>query len=210
LEAIVSGDDIAPDEHLQGSIEHDFEGKRDRWNGYDPSEYAQVVEEYAKVETAKKHLKAEQLHTDDVDEFGQDGLKAAEETEEPKQDTDLIDDEDKYADDMEMPGTKVDSKQRITVRNLRIREDTAKYLINLDLTSAHYDPKTRSMREDPLTGSAAAKVQTNFHGDNVIRYSGSTDTIAKSQLFAWDAYEKGVDLHLQVQFRCKMLQKKNF
>lgn len=42
------------------------------------------------------------------------------------------DDEDKYADHIDMPGTKVDSKQRITVRNLRIREDTAKYLRNLD------------------------------------------------------------------------------
>lgn len=48
-----------------------------------------------------------------------------------------------------MPGTKVDSKQRITVRNLRIREDTAKYLRNLDLSSAYYDPKTRSMRDNP-------------------------------------------------------------
>ena len=48
-----------------------------------------------------------------------------------------------------MPGTKVDSKQRITVRNLRIREDTAKYLRNLALDSAYYDPKTRSMRENP-------------------------------------------------------------
>lgn len=43
----------------------------------------------------------------------------------------------------------VDSKQRITVRNLRIREDTAKYLRNLDLNSAYYDPKTRSMRDNP-------------------------------------------------------------
>ena len=33
---------------------------------------------------------------------------------------------------------------------MRIREDTAKYLLNLDVNSAHYDPKTRSMREDPL------------------------------------------------------------
>jgi len=29
----------------------------------------------------------------------------------------------------------------MTVRNLRIREDTAKYLRNLDLSSAYYDPK---------------------------------------------------------------------
>ncbi|OQV18631.1 Pre-mRNA-splicing factor SLU7 [Hypsibius exemplaris] len=207
-----SGDAIAPDEHVQGSMEHDFEGKRDRWNGYDPSEYAQVVEEYSKVEEAKKHLKAEKLHTDDVDEFGQDGLKPADEAEEPKTGDDaLLDDdgnEDKYADDMEMPGTKVDSKQRITVRNLRIREDTAKYLINLDLSSAHYDPKTRSMREDPSQGNVATKPPSSFQGDNVIRYSGETDRIAKSQLFAWDAYEKGVDLHLQADpTKAAMLRK---
>lgn len=30
-----------------------------------------------------------------------------------------------------------------SVRNLRIREDTAKYLLNLDVNSAHYDPKSR-------------------------------------------------------------------
>ena len=58
-------------------------------------------------------------------------------------------DDEKYAEGVDMPGTKVDSKQRITVRNLRIREDTAKYLRNLALESAYYDPKTRSMRENP-------------------------------------------------------------
>eukprot|EP00983_Pelagomonas_calceolata_P017973 563377-Pelagomonas_calceolata.AAC.6 len=30
-----------------------------------------------------------------------------------------------------------------SVRNLRIREDTAKYLLNLDTNSAYYDPKSR-------------------------------------------------------------------
>ena len=41
-------------------------------------------------------------------------------------------DEDKYADDIDMPGQNFDSKRRITVRNLRIREDIAKVsLVNL-------------------------------------------------------------------------------
>jgi len=43
------------------------------------------------------------------------------------------DDEDKYADDMAMPGQKFETKQRITVRNLRIREDTAKVCQSLIL-----------------------------------------------------------------------------
>lgn len=80
-------------------------------------------------------------------------------------------DEDKYADEADMAGQKVDTAKRITVRNLRcvtaavpvtrtmthsvfllphsIREDTAKYLHNLDVDSSHYDPKSRSMRQNP-------------------------------------------------------------
>jgi hypothetical protein len=40
-------------------------------------------------------------------------------------------DEKGYAEKIDQPGTKLDTKRRITVRNLRIREDTAKYLRNL-------------------------------------------------------------------------------
>ena len=53
------------------------------------------------------------------------------------------------------------------MRNLRIREDTAKYLRNLNPNSAYYDPKTRSMRDNPnpdLNIEDAA-----FLGDNFIR-----------------------------------------
>ena len=42
----------------------------------------------------------------------------------PGEDSD--DDEDKYTEDVDMPGQKFVTKERITVRNLRIREDTAK------------------------------------------------------------------------------------
>ena len=66
-------------------------------------------------------------------------------------------DEDKYVDKMDMIGTKVDAAERYTVRNLRIREDTAKYLRNLDPNSAHYDPKTRSMRKNPYEHSGKAE-----------------------------------------------------
>ncbi|CAL1407974.1 unnamed protein product [Linum trigynum] len=57
-----------------------------------------------------------------------------------------------------------------TVRNLRIREDKAKYLLNLGAESAHYDPKTRSMRGDPLPD---ADPNDKFYwGDNRYRDSG--------------------------------------
>ena len=41
------------------------------------------------------------------------------------------------------------AESNISVRNLRIREDTSKYLANLDLDNAYYDPKNRSMMDKP-------------------------------------------------------------
>lgn len=167
---------IAPDEFTQPELSMDYDGKRDRWAGYDPSEHRAIVEEYQKIEEAKRQMRAEKLNAEDEDD---------------EQDSDK--DEDKYVDEVDMPGTKVDSKQRITVRNLRIREDTAKYLRNLDPNSAYYDPKTRSMRDNPYSGTDR---EVDFKGENSARFSGDTQQHANAQLFAWDAHEKGVDVHL--------------
>ena len=91
-------------------------------------------------------------------------------------------DEDKYVDKMDMPGTKMDAAERYTVRNLRIREDTAKYLRNLDLSSAHYDPKTRSMRKNPYEGTGKSQDEVDFAGDNFVRITGDTINHAQSQV----------------------------
>jgi pre-mRNA-processing factor SLU7 len=89
----------------------------------------------------------------------------------------------------------VDAAERYTVRNLRIREDTAKYLRNLDPNSAHYDPKTRSMRKNPYEDSGKRDDEVDYAGDNFVRISGDTVTHAQSQLFAWEAGRKGLDVH---------------
>ena len=72
--------------------------------------------------------------------------------------------EDKYEDgEVSMGGAQPsDPKQTVSVRNLRIREDTAKYLRNLDADSAYYDPKTRSMRENPYEGTGKARFYMLF------------------------------------------------
>ncbi|EZA58552.1 Pre-mRNA-splicing factor SLU7 [Ooceraea biroi] len=167
---------IAADEFTQPELSMDYDGKRDRWAGYDPSEHRAIVEEYQKIEEAKRQMRAEKLNAEEEND---------------EQDSDK--DEDKYVDEVDMPGTKVDSKQRITVRNLRIREDTAKYLRNLDPNSAYYDPKTRSMRDNPYVGTDR---EVDYKGENFVRFSGDTQQHANAQLFAWDAHEKGVDVHL--------------
>uniref|UniRef100_A0A1B0DLD2 Pre-mRNA-splicing factor SLU7 n=1 Tax=Phlebotomus papatasi TaxID=29031 RepID=A0A1B0DLD2_PHLPP len=172
-----SGAKIAHDEFIQPNIVSDYDGKRDRWSGYDPAQHREIVEEYQKVEEAKRALKAAKLKDNPDAE-----LSADEE------------DEDKYVDEVDMPGTKVDSKQRITVRNLRIREDTAKYLRNLDPNSAYYDPKTRSMRDNPEPNKKPE--DSEFAGENFVRFTGDTQKHSKAQLFAWEAYGKGVDVHI--------------
>lgn len=48
-----TGTGIAPDEHAQIQLDLDYDGKRDRWNGYDPEEHQRIVEEYAKVDLVR-------------------------------------------------------------------------------------------------------------------------------------------------------------
>ncbi|XP_061755748.1 pre-mRNA-splicing factor SLU7 [Nerophis ophidion] len=183
-----TGTRIAPDEHSQIQLHLDYDGKRDRWNGYDPEEHQRIVEEYAKVDLAKRTLKAHKLQ----DELASGKLDQSEREHDSEDE-----DEDKYADDIDMPGQNFDSKRRITVRNLRIREDTAKYLRNLDPNSAYYDPKTRAMRENPYSSTGMNPDEVGYAGDNFARYSGDTITMAQTQMFAWEAYERGSEAHLQ-------------
>ena len=61
LGAKLTGKDIAPDEHVQDNLDFDFEGKRDRWNGYDEADYKQVIDEFQKMEDAKRQLKAARM-----------------------------------------------------------------------------------------------------------------------------------------------------
>jgi len=181
-----SGTKFGADEFSQPTLDQSFDGKRDRWNGYDNQDYKEVMDEYKKLEDAKKELKKEKLSAGKPNPEEDDGDESSE----------AEDDEDKYVDDMDMIGTKVDASERYTVRNLRIREDTAKYLRNLDPNSAHYDPKTRSMRKNPYEGTGKAVEEVDYAGDNFVRISGDTVNHAKSTMFAWEAARKGLDVHM--------------
>jgi pre-mRNA-processing factor SLU7 len=88
--------------------------------------------------------------------------------------SDSEEDEEKFADEAEQIGQKMDwiLDARVTIRNLRIREDTAKYLRNLDLDSAEYDPKSRSMKENPYSNK-----NTIYAGDEFERFTGQVKNV---------------------------------
>ncbi|PJF17716.1 hypothetical protein PSACC_02481 [Paramicrosporidium saccamoebae] len=124
-----TGKDMKPDEYIQ-EASLGFEGKRDRWAGYDADEYVEVLQDWEQAEAERKAA---------VQQASENGKLSSE-------------DEELYAETVDMPGQKVDLKTRMTVRNLRLREDTAKYLTDLSSDAALYDPKTRSMRLPEATG----------------------------------------------------------
>ena len=74
-----------------------------------------------------------------------------------------------------------DDKVRTDVRNLRQREDVAKYLRNLDPTSAHYDGKSRIMKENP--NPHLAENDQLFKGDNFVKFSGDALSVMRHEAF---------------------------
>ncbi|TRM69423.1 Pre-mRNA splicing Prp18-interacting factor-domain-containing protein [Schizophyllum amplum] len=187
--------DIQADEILQ-DVPAGYDAKRDRWNGYDPSEHKKIYDEYAAIEAERQRLREEEIDKQTTTDLAavRKVAKAGKEADPDFGSSDEEDmDEDKYADAADAVGQKMDAKTRITVRNLRIREDTAKYLINLDPSSAYYDPKTRSMREAPRKDIAPE--DATFAGENFMRWSGEAQAVQQLQLFAAQAASRGNDLH---------------
>ncbi len=87
-------------------------------------------------------------------------------------------------------------QQSTATRQLRIREDTAKYLLNLDLDSAKYDPKTRSMVDSGATADTAAALVAE---EGFMRASGDAAEFEKAQKYAWESQEKAGDTKLHLQ-----------
>ncbi|TLS22071.1 uncharacterized protein PpBr36_09398 [Pyricularia pennisetigena] len=163
-----TGRDIKADELVQ-EVRMGWDAKRDRWNGYDAREYQAVVEDYNKMEELRKEMQA----------------KAAAESGK------AIEDGDHYAETSDMS-----KHQPTSTRQLRLREDTAKYLLNLDLDSAKYDPKTRTIVDAGATNDKTAEL---YAEQGFLRQSGDAAEFEKAQRYAWEAQEKGGDTSLHLQ-----------
>ena len=178
-----TGKDIQADEVIQ-NVELGWDAKRDRWNGYDPSQYREVVEEYEELENLKRKSKG------DADGHKGEGEMEEEEEEEEDERDEIEQSEARYAEESDMG-----RQQSTATRNLRIREDTAKYLLNLDLDSARYDPKTRRMVD---VGAADDQTAALVAEENFVRASGDAAEFERAQRYAWESQEQG-NRHLHLQ-----------
>ena len=174
-----TGRDIQADEIVQ-DVQLGWDAKRDRWNGYDAGEFQNIVEDFEELDKLKKQMKEGKERGADSTPI-ENGDSRQLQTEE----------EAKYAEESDMG-----RQQSNATRNLRIREDTAKYLLNLDLESAKYDPKTRSMVD---MGAQADEAAALVAEDNFMRASGDAAEFERAQKYAWETQERGDKnkLHLQ-------------
>ncbi|KAF9599109.1 hypothetical protein IFM89_035388 [Coptis chinensis] len=180
--------------------QQDYDGKYDRWNGYESTSYArEIMKRFeAEMDARETYLKEQQLKNLENGNQFTEGSVTDEDTNE-----DLLEvDEAKMDESKQLDFAKIEKRVRSSgggstgpVRNLRIREDTAKYLLNLDGSSAHYDPKSRSMREDPLPDDNPN--EKFYGGDNQYRTTGQPLEFKEIHTHVWEASEKGIDVHLQ-------------
>ncbi|KAK1938519.1 putative mRNA processing-related protein [Babesia divergens] len=175
--------DICPDEYIIQNTDTGYDASRDRWAGFDPESHRLFVEAHQAIEEAEERRNMQKLASDllaKASEGDGGGDKADE------------------ACSREVIFDTKDDNTRTTVRNLRIRDDTAKYLINLDIDSAYYDPKSRSLRDDPLIGMENTGLHT-FRGDNEVFTSGDAKKPKEIEMFAWEAQQKGIEVQYMAQ-----------
>ena len=191
----------------------DYAGKRDHWAQYDASQHASLLQTYeqetelrlqatqqekaAKL-AAKEERRRQKRAAKEKAREGEEGAGDPEEETDTDTDGEGDDDEAKERSANIAVGEKMNMNKnggmKMSVRNLRIREDTAKYLLNLDTESAYYDPKTRSMRENPNPGGDPN--EASFAGDNFVRASGDAKALAQLQLYQLDAHAAGQNVHM--------------
>lgn len=264
-----TGLDIAQDDITLILTDHgkvSYDAKRDNWQGYNPSNYQDVIVKFERIESERQKYKAElkekarreeeeerrqqiTREEDDANAAAKSKIKSSKisrrkgssssksdardknakvnisdkttESESSKSsdsDTDSDSDYDSDEDDnengeddqkefiakdenardfqsrMARQGGVGGNEMKITSRNLRIREDTSKYLRNLAIDSAFYDPKSRSMRSNPLPDENPEDLV--YAGDNFLRYSGDAQKIAATQVLCWEMQAHGEEVDL--------------
>ncbi|CAL9226295.1 unnamed protein product [Arabidopsis halleri] len=139
LGAKFTSKNIAPDEKIQ-SLKLNYDGNRDRWNGYDSSTYHRVQEIYdAKEDARKKYLKDEKL-------------KKLEEKHKHQEVNDPTSDWDEEDDDLRVDEAKVDgSKQMDFAKDMHMQAAPSRAEFLYKKVKAGKD-KLKSQTKDAIMG----------------------------------------------------------
>ncbi len=214
-----SGLDIAPDEVVIKLEDHGkvtFDAKRDLYQGYNPEDYNEVIEKHRRMDQIRQSLKQEKdekmkletqekrrikaLNNDNINDINNisDDSDSDYDSDSKKNDEYVQNDADAkvFTGRSGNQGGLGGAGMKNTIANLRIREDTPKYLYNLALDSAHYDPKTRSMRANPNIDKNPDDGGINYVGDNFLRATGDALKLAQNQVLCWDMQAKGIDVDI--------------
>jgi pre-mRNA-processing factor SLU7 len=167
--------DIRGDDRLK-QLELTYDGKRDRWNGFDGEKYREVERQYQELDQLRKKFKtetgAEEVVKDDRQEYVYEEFTVE-----------------------EKPWARClrSKNYQQAPKNLRSRQDVAKYLINRDVDSAHFDPKSRAMQDDPDPSNP----NNPFRGEKSFLNSGDMLEYQQYEAFAFEYAQKhGLDLNV--------------
>jgi len=187
---------ISKDEYLPRKRNLTWDGKRDRWTGFDVDRYQITIKKWELIEKISKQKQQEDLRKRMEVGNARERRKARKKFNKlinnkhstevnlhSDSDSDIESDDHNGMKDSGHVIQKFHTKTRQTVRNLRIREDLPKYLRNLNPSSAYYDPKSRAMRENPYS-VGEFEPHDDYLGDNLINQSGDAIKFLEINNFA--------------------------
>lgn len=209
----LAADDVVLNLSQHGKLS--YAAKRDSWQGYDPNEHQEVIARHERLEAerlkdqvAAKEKQEKKTTLQSGDNSDSDGDSDGEDFENRDKKEFVAGDEDArdFQGQFVPQGGVGGAGMRVTVRNLRLREDTPKYLRNLSLDSAFYDPKSRSMRANPYPNANPEDVP--YAGDNFLRYSGDAIKLSQNQVLCWEMQSRGENVDvISNPSQAEMIQK---
>ncbi|KAL0248853.1 hypothetical protein GEMRC1_004087 [Eukaryota sp. GEM-RC1] len=142
----------------------------DRFLGYDPAEYAKVVEDFDEKKAAEKRAKQHHLLTSFITEPDPEQVRFPHST--VKYDRRQKVKQDEAEGKMRGAVESDDLRILLPTTSRRSRFETAKYLENLEDETVDYDPKTRS--------------STVTQDDDGLDFESTNDPNRVDQVFAWE------------------------
>ena len=152
-----------------------YDEKHDRWSGYESKAYDEVMDEYKKLEEAKKKRKIEILQ----EKFYED------------EEFDLSDGEKNEEYRFNVLVNNVDPRTKTVTFNNRSRDDPVCYISNIDPEVNNYDGKSRSFKDVPIDLGSADQL----YRDSWIKVDKDMAKMIEQEQFIQKLSDRGNDVH---------------